>query len=237
MSPNALHGDPDRVRHSRLPHCRIYRRRATAGSPAARRSASSAERPRESSHFTPNRNCAGSRPDREQGARVSVCSQDTLSRSSPRGAPRDARVAGTPLRGPSAWPWIPAISAFTRVHSPSKTGVNALNDALCAGMSGVLLQHKDLRPWCVPAKLRPSGELEPLVQRRVTAHRRGHQKAIALAEDALDVVGIDVGVADDHVVPLAGVDHPRHPFEHLGMLVLAGIAELLGEIALADEDR
>src|SRR5262249_43259041 len=29
MSPNALHGDPDRVRHSRLPHCRIYRRRAT----------------------------------------------------------------------------------------------------------------------------------------------------------------------------------------------------------------
>src|SRR6266436_9329973 len=27
-------------------------------------------------------------------------------------------------------------NAFTRVHSPSKTGVNALNDALCAGMSG-----------------------------------------------------------------------------------------------------
>ena len=25
------------------------------------------------------------------------------------------------------------VSAFTRVHSPSKTGVNALNDALCAG--------------------------------------------------------------------------------------------------------
>src|SRR5262249_46998064 len=41
-------------------------------------------------------------------------------------------------RGPSLQPWIPAISAFTRVHSPSKTGVNALNDALCAGMNGVL---------------------------------------------------------------------------------------------------
>jgi hypothetical protein len=26
--------------------------------------------------------------------------------------------------------------AFTRVHSPSKTGVNALNDTPCAGMSG-----------------------------------------------------------------------------------------------------
>src|SRR5262249_25516829 len=46
-------------------------------------------------------------------------------------------VAGTPLRGPSAWLWTPSRSAFTRVHSPSKTGVNALNDALCAGMSGV----------------------------------------------------------------------------------------------------
>src|SRR5215475_4037836 len=28
------------------------------------------------------------------------------------------------------------MSAFSRVHSPSKTGVNALNDALCAGTSG-----------------------------------------------------------------------------------------------------
>jgi hypothetical protein len=27
----------------------------------------------------------------------------------------------------------PALSAFTRVHSPSKTGVNALNDALWRG--------------------------------------------------------------------------------------------------------
>src|SRR5262249_53032747 len=37
-------------------------------------------------------------------------------------------------RGPSS-SWIPSISAFTRVHSPPKTGVNALNDALCVGMS------------------------------------------------------------------------------------------------------
>src|SRR5712691_24171 len=60
-------------------------------------------------------------------------SQGAFFRSSPRGAPRDGHVAGTPLRGPSARPWIPSISAFTRVRSPSKTGVNALNDALCAG--------------------------------------------------------------------------------------------------------
>src|SRR5262249_34761991 len=30
------------------------------------------------------------------------------------------------------------ISAFTRVHSPSKTGVNALNDALCPAMTAVV---------------------------------------------------------------------------------------------------
>ena len=50
-------------------------------------------------------------------------------RSSPRGAPRDARVAGTPLRGPRATErgsWIPDISASTRVF-----------DALCAGMNGI----------------------------------------------------------------------------------------------------
>src|SRR5262245_66148221 len=85
--------------------------------------------------------------------------------------------------------------------------------------------------------LRPSGELEPLVQGGVAAYRRGHQKAIALAPDALDVVGIDVGMADDHVVLLAGVHHPRHPLEHLGMLVLPGIPELLIEVTLADHDR
>src|SRR5262249_40180077 len=45
------------------------------------------------------------------------------------------------------WLWIRRVSAFTRVHSPYLkgvyarlrglwTGVNALNDALCAGMSG-----------------------------------------------------------------------------------------------------
>src|SRR6516162_4971785 len=56
-------------------------------------------------------------------------------RSSPRGAPRDARVAGTPLRGPSFWPWIPA----------------------CAGMSGgVLCACRDSGPLGVcpqPASL------------------------------------------------------------------------------------
>src|SRR5262249_33205211 len=51
--------------------------------------------------------------------------------------------AGTQSSG--LWSWIPSTSAFTRVHSPSKMGVNALNDALCAGMSGVFAA---LSPRC-----------------------------------------------------------------------------------------
>src|SRR5262249_23190898 len=46
------------------------------------------------------------------------------------------RKRGPRPRFASTCPWIPSTSAFTRVHSPSKTGVNALNDALCAGMNG-----------------------------------------------------------------------------------------------------
>jgi hypothetical protein len=45
------------------------------------------------------------------------------------GHPRDARVAGTPLQGPSAGRWIPSTSAFTRVF-----------DALCAGMNGSIVR-------------------------------------------------------------------------------------------------
>src|SRR6266487_28924 len=76
----------------------------------------------------------------------------------------------------------------------------------------------------------------PYLQGGVTAHRRGHQEAVALGEDALHVVDINVRVADDNVVPLTGLDDPRHPLEHLGMLILPRVSELLGEVALADED-
>src|SRR6266540_3529950 len=84
------------------------------------------------------------------------------------------------------------------------------------------------------ARLRPPGELQSLVEGGVAAHRRRHQEAVAFAENALDIVCVDVRMPDRHVVRLAGIDHARHPFEHLGMLVLARVAELLGEVALAD---
>src|SRR5262249_34964502 len=149
---------------------RICRRRATAGLRIGWRSASFRRAVRESSDFNPNRNCTGSRPDRE--------------------------------------------------HSTAATG-GAARSARC-----VLA----LRLW-------PPGELEPLLQRGGTAYRRGHQEAVALGQDALHIIGIHVWVTNNDVVPLAGLDHPRHPFEHLGMLVLPWIAELLREIALANQDR
>jgi len=141
MSPNALHGGPDRLRHSRLPQLPHLAASCDAGSRIARRSASFRRTVRESGHFTPNRNCAGSRPDREQGGEC----LSLLARHSP-ARPREG---GDPVHSASKTrvnalmgPGFPSISAFTRVHSPSKTGVNALNDALCAGMSGVLLRYR-----------------------------------------------------------------------------------------------
>src|SRR5436309_3515600 len=86
------------------------------------------------------------------------------------------------------------------------------------------------------AKLRASGELEAFVERRIAAHRRSHQETVAFAEHALHVAGVDVRMADHDIVLLAGVDHPLHPFEHLRVLILPGIAELLGEVAFANEN-
>ena len=68
--------------------------------------------------------------------RPSACSalaQDTLFRSSPRGAPRDSKsaftrvcdalcVAGTPLRGPSTLPWIPAFAGMSGVSLAGPIG-------------------------------------------------------------------------------------------------------------------
>src|SRR5262245_66620678 len=86
-------------------------------------------------------------------------------------------------------------------------------------------------------RLSAAGELEPLVERRIAAHRRRHQEPIALVEDAFHVVAVDMRVADRHVVLLAGIDHARHPLEYFRVLVLARKPKLLREVALADQDR
>src|SRR5262249_52202166 len=65
---------------------------------------------------------------------------------------RSAHLLSSPRkRGPittASGIWVPSISAFTRVHSPSKTGVNALNDALCAGTTSVYVMRSRAAGWC-----------------------------------------------------------------------------------------
>src|ERR1700749_2051040 len=70
----------------------------------------------------------------------------------------------------------------------------------------------------------------------VALGRRHHQEAVALLDDALDVAGLHVRMADDHVVLLAGLDHAGHPLQQFGMLVLPRDAKLLAEVAFANED-
>src|SRR5580698_808835 len=66
--------------------------------------------------------------------------------------------------------------------------------------------------------------------------RRHHQEAIAFADDTLDVAALHMRMADHDIVLLAGVDHALHPLQQLRMLILARDAELLTEIAFADQD-
>src|SRR6188768_3549068 len=59
MSLKALHGDPDRVRHTRLPHSRIFTGVVRLPARAARSVASSAERPTNQTTLPPR----GNRPE------------------------------------------------------------------------------------------------------------------------------------------------------------------------------
>src|ERR1700694_1620325 len=84
-----------------------------------------------------------------------------------------------------------------------------------------------------PGRL-PSGELSALLQHRERARRARHQEAVALGDQALDVLGVGVGVAAGDVVVLADLEDAVDGLGHDWVLVLAGVAELLAEVALAD---
>src|SRR5580704_18244074 len=70
----------------------------------------------------------------------------------------------------------------------------------------------------------------------VALHRRAHQEAIAFLDDTLDIALLDMRMADHDIVLLASVDDAFHPFQHDLVLVLARIAELLRQVAFADQD-
>src|SRR5436190_20746443 len=60
--------------------------------------------------------------------------------------------------------------------------------------------------------LRASRGRPCLLQVIIALHRRHHQEAVALRHDALAIAGLDMRVANDDVVLLAGVDDALHPF-------------------------
>ena len=72
--------------------------------------------------------------------------------SSPRGAPRDARVAGTPLRGPHKS--LPVVMGPGSRHSASKTRVDALKGSAGATMAWAE-RRTNLRLWEMAADAIP----------------------------------------------------------------------------------
>src|SRR3984885_7644153 len=91
-------------------------------------------------------------------------------------------------------------------------------------------------PGMTPMILSPPRMLPGRLKVPVALHRRAHQEAIAFADHALGIALLDMRMADHDIVLLAGVDHALHPYKHDLVLVLARIAELLGEVAFADQD-
>src|SRR5262249_39799819 len=120
---------------------------------------------------------------------------------------------------------------IARASGQSSTTRVAVNTGCpaCAGHDG------RVRGW--RSGLRSLRQGPALVERREAARRRSHQEGVALAEDALDVGRVDVRMADRDLVLLAGVDDVLHGVEHLRVLVLAREAELLAQVAFADQDQ
>src|SRR5687767_1578521 len=89
--------------------------------------------------------------------------------------------------------------------------------------------------WRLPSF--DAGSRARLVEMAEAAYRGAHQEAIAFLDDALAIAGLDMRMADDDVMLLAGVHDARHPFQHGRMLVLPRQSELLAEVTFADQDR
>src|SRR5262249_58134361 len=87
------------------------------------------------------------------------------------------------------------ISAFTRVHSPSKTGVNALHDALCPAMTA-LPASRHMTFFCLGL---PAGRVTELLRSNVSSVTRGaiHEFAMAGAGEVPGVVETAVEVVGD----------------------------------------
>src|SRR5262245_47966105 len=87
-------------------------------------------------------------------------------------------------------------------------------------------------PW---ASLRPARELASLLQHAERARGARHEEAVAARDQALDVRPVRMGMAARDVVVLADLENAVDGLGHHRVLVLARVAELLAQVALADQ--
>src|SRR5262245_41040611 len=132
------------------------------------------------------------------------------------------RGASAP-RSPCLWSctsWMQIIiQGWAKTHDPapsvSYTGV------------GVLLR---------PQRLASAGSGAPFVQNGVAARGWGHEDPVSVLDHLLDIVESGVEPTVRHIVCLTDVQDLLDSLEHVRMVVLTWMAQLLGEVALASED-
>src|SRR5262245_17467550 len=80
----------------------------------------------------------------------------------------------------------------------------------------------------------PSGNLPAGVETGEAARGRGHQESVAFVDDPLRVARLDMRMPADDAMLVADAADGCHCLDDGGMIVLAGVPEVLREIAFAD---
>src|SRR6266568_4915044 len=80
-------------------------------------------------------------------------------------------------------------------------------------------------------------QLATLLEHREGARRARHEEAVATGDQALEVARVRVGMAARDVVLLTNRENTVDGLGHHGVLVFSGVAELLAQVTLADQDH
>src|SRR5271169_5264911 len=146
--------------------------------------------------------------------------------SAPRWKRWSASPSGCAAAGPSSSPICAKARASTRLWISSRRRAgwarpNFLPRLRGRGTARRAVEGGPLRLPCARHLPRftgeersgPSGMFPRRFQVAETLHRRAHEEAVAFLDDALGIALLDVRVANDDIVLLAGVDDAFHPFE------------------------
>src|SRR6266481_5564977 len=87
-----------------------------------------------------------------------------------------------------------------------------------------------------PERLASAGGGAPLVQHGVAARGWGHEDPVSVFDHLLNIVKGGVEPAVRHLVRLADVQDLLDALQHVRMVILPRVAQLLGEVALPGED-